>query len=75
MSEADVIVADELAGTEILQLARQDCNVIHVGKRGGRASSAKQTDINEILSSHCQEGTLLVRPLSLSLSPLSFSLF
>lgn len=61
LSEADVVVADELLGEEVLQHCKPSCEIIRMGKRGGRAKSAKQADINDALVSHCKEGKLVVR--------------
>jgi uroporphyrin-III C-methyltransferase/precorrin-2 dehydrogenase/sirohydrochlorin ferrochelatase len=50
LSEAEVIIADRLAGEEILQLyANPHAIIVDVGKQGGNAKSYKQEDINQLL--------------------------
>ena len=38
---ADVVLIDDLANPEVLQFAPKTAEVIHVGKRGGGASTAQ----------------------------------
>jgi uroporphyrin-III C-methyltransferase len=50
LSQAEVIIADRLAGEEILQLyANPNAIIVDVGKQGGNAQSYKQNDINQLL--------------------------
>ncbi|MBV9962335.1 MAG: uroporphyrinogen-III C-methyltransferase [Parafilimonas sp.] len=50
LSQAEVIIADRLAGDEIIDLyANPDAIIIDVGKQGGNEKSYKQTDINQLL--------------------------
>ncbi|MFW6296532.1 MAG: uroporphyrinogen-III C-methyltransferase [Halothece sp.] len=60
LAEANVLVYDALVDSELLQLIPSYCLSIYVGKRGGKPSKS-QTEINEILVKHCQEGKRVVR--------------
>ena len=60
VSEADVIVHDSLIGMELLDSARDDAELIDVGKRGSR-HKAEQEEINQILVDKAAEGKLVVR--------------
>lgn len=60
LQEADVIVADRLAGTAILEIARRDAKRIDVGKKPG-VSSIKQDEINRILLREARAGQKVVR--------------
>ncbi|MBI5571996.1 MAG: uroporphyrinogen-III C-methyltransferase [Desulfomonile tiedjei] len=57
---ADVIVYDYLAGTQFLQEARSDAELIYVGKKG-RDHTLEQIDINELLVRKAREGKRVVR--------------
>ena len=46
--EADVLIYDRLANPEILDMAREDCEMIYVGKQDGK-HSVPQHKINEII--------------------------
>ncbi len=60
VSEADVIVHDSLIGMELLDSARDDVELIDVGKRGSR-HKVEQEEINQILVDKAAEGKLVVR--------------
>jgi len=61
LKQAEVLVMDELSDAEISALAPSGCEVIVVGKRGGKASSVPQADINEILVAHGRKDRVVVR--------------
>lgn len=61
LQEADVILHDDLIEPEVLALAHRDANAIGVGKRGGRRSSCRQSDINNMLVKLALEGKRVVR--------------
>ena len=60
IGEADVIVYDDLIGTELLHEKREDAELIYVGKRAGK-HSASQEDINRILVEKTKEGLKVLR--------------
>ncbi|MGD0817379.1 MAG: uroporphyrinogen-III C-methyltransferase [Methanomassiliicoccales archaeon] len=60
IAEADVIVHDSLIGMELLESARDDVELIDVGKRGSH-HKAEQDEINQILVDKAGEGNLVVR--------------
>lgn len=60
ISEADVIVYDDLIGTELLSEKRGDAELIYVGKRAGK-HSASQEEINSILVDKTSEGLKVLR--------------
>jgi uroporphyrin-III C-methyltransferase len=60
LKQAEVLIYDALAGEELLQLAPAACLRLEVGKRGG-APSTSQTEINQLLVEHCQQGKQVVR--------------
>jgi uroporphyrin-III C-methyltransferase/precorrin-2 dehydrogenase/sirohydrochlorin ferrochelatase len=50
LSQAEVIIADRLAGDEIIQrYANPNAIIVDVGKQGGNQKSYQQTDINKLL--------------------------
>lgn len=50
LSQAEVIIADRLAGDEIIKhYANANAVIVDVGKQGGNANSYKQKDINALL--------------------------
>ncbi|RAO75257.1 siroheme synthase CysG [Dyella jiangningensis] len=60
LNEADVILHDQLVGTEILAMARRDAERIDVGKRcGGR--QVPQEQIHRLMLAHAREGRRVVR--------------
>lgn len=58
---ASVAVMDDLVSEPLYRLLPRDCEIIYVGKRGGKKDSAKQVDIDAILVQKCQQGHLVVR--------------
>ncbi|MEE3398088.1 MAG: uroporphyrinogen-III C-methyltransferase [Eubacterium sp.] len=60
IGEADVIVYDDLIGTELLHEKREDAELIYVGKRAGK-HNASQEDINSILVEKTKEGLKVLR--------------
>jgi uroporphyrin-III C-methyltransferase len=60
IGEADVIVHDSLIGMGLLDSARDDVEMIDVGKRGSH-HKAEQEEINQILVDKAAEGKLVVR--------------
>ncbi|MCP4971625.1 MAG: uroporphyrinogen-III C-methyltransferase [Arcobacter sp.] len=48
VKEADILIYDRLANPDILDMARQNCEMIYVGKQDGK-HSVPQDDINEII--------------------------
>ncbi|KAG1673408.1 hypothetical protein FOA52_002173 [Chlamydomonas sp. UWO 241] len=63
IKEADVIVYDDLGTQDALGFASEACERVYVGKRGGRASSIKQAEINKLLVDACTQapGRTVVR--------------
>jgi uroporphyrin-III C-methyltransferase len=59
LAEADVVLVDDLAGDDILQLCPQ-ARVVHVGKRGG-CKSTPQTFIEKLLVHEASAGRKVVR--------------
>ena len=60
LSEADVVVYDYLAGSDLLALARPDAELIYVGKIAGN-HAMKQGDINKLLIAKAKEGKIVAR--------------
>ncbi len=60
LSQADALVYDALVSSSLLQQLAADCELWHVGKRGGQASTP-QAEINQLLVRLCQEGKQVVR--------------
>ncbi len=60
LDEADVVIHDGLVPPAILELARREATLIHVGKRGF-ARSTPQTDINTAIVEHASQGAQVVR--------------
>ena len=60
IARADVILADDLVDGRVLELARPDARVVHVGKRGGRASTS-QAFIERLLIHEARSGRRVVR--------------
>ncbi|MBL8019503.1 MAG: uroporphyrinogen-III C-methyltransferase [Leptospirales bacterium] len=60
IEQADVILYDSLIGSEILDLARADCEKIFVGKRKGK-HSFPQSEINQMLLASAGKHKLVVR--------------
>lgn len=61
LSQADVVVCDELIGNDVLSSCRKDATIMTMGKRGGRETSTKQNDINDVIVKLCKEGKMVVR--------------
>lgn len=62
LSQAEVIIADRLAGDEIIQrYANANAVIIDVGKQGGNAKSYKQKDINNLLVQFARLYSTVVR--------------
>lgn len=60
LGNADIILYDELVDRAILEHARPEALLIHVGKRGGRPSW-KQADIHELILEHAANAKTIVR--------------
>ncbi|MEX0284397.1 MAG: siroheme synthase CysG [Paracoccaceae bacterium] len=60
LDEADVVIHDGLVPQPILELARREAKMIHVGKRGF-ARSTPQEDINAAIVEHAANGAQVVR--------------
>ena len=60
LREADVVFHDELLDRRILDLVSPTCELIYVGKRGGRASNTQQS-INKLMAERAHEGLTVVR--------------
>lgn len=60
LATADVILYDELVDRAVLDHARPETRLIHVGKRGGRPSW-KQADIHAAILEQAAEGRTIVR--------------
>ncbi|EGJ29867.1 MULTISPECIES: uroporphyrinogen-III C-methyltransferase [Moorena] len=60
LTQAQVLVYDALVDSLLLQLVPCDCQLFHVGKRGGRPSTP-QARINQLLVDQCRQGKQVVR--------------
>lgn len=60
LAEADIVIYDDLAGKALLSYCREDCELVHVGKRCGQHSVA-QDEIIELLLKHARVGRRVVR--------------
>lgn len=60
LDEADVVLYDALAAPEILELARREALMVHVGKRCGK-HSLKQDEICDLIVAHARQGHHVVR--------------
>ena len=60
LTNADALVYDALIDTALLQQIPPECELHHVGKRGGHPSTS-QTDINQLLVTLCQADKQVVR--------------
>jgi uroporphyrinogen III methyltransferase/synthase len=61
LREADAVVYDALAATELLQLAPPEAERFNVGKRGHEEITRSQGDINALLVRLAREGKKVVR--------------
>ena len=57
---ADVLLVDDLVGDEVLQYARADARIVHVGKRGG-CQSTPQEFIERLMVAEATQGRTVVR--------------
>ncbi|WP_066380019.1 uroporphyrinogen-III C-methyltransferase [Anabaena sp. CA = ATCC 33047] len=60
LAVAEVLVYDALVDEQLLKCVPPDCLKLDVGKRGGKPSTP-QTEINQLLIKHCQDGKQVVR--------------
>lgn len=60
LHQADCLIYDALVDTRLLAQLPADCEAIYVGKRGGQPSTP-QSNINQLLITHCQQGKQVVR--------------
>ncbi len=61
MARADVVLYDELATAELLDLAPDRAELINVGKRGHDEPTRSQDEINTLLVEHARAGRTVVR--------------
>ena len=61
LAQADVVLYDELATDDLLDLAPTRARRINVGKRGHEAPTRSQADINALLVEHALAGRVVVR--------------
>jgi uroporphyrin-III C-methyltransferase len=60
LAQADVVLVDDLVNPEVLQFARDDAQIVHVGKRGGQVSTP-QPDIVAQMLEHLRAGRSVAR--------------
>lgn len=60
LKQADVVIYDFLAAPKLLKYAREDAEVIYVGKKGGD-HTLPQDKINELIAEKAKEGHMVVR--------------
>ena len=60
LREADVVFHDELLDRRLFDLVPPTCELVYVGKRGGRASNTQQS-INTLMIKRAREGLTVVR--------------
>ncbi len=60
LQQAEVLIYDALSDPRLLDWVPTNCEAIAVGKRGGQPSIA-QSEINQLLVTHCQRGRTVVR--------------
>jgi len=60
ISRADVIVYDYLANQALLEYARDDADLIYVGKKGG-CHTMRQENISALIVDHAMRGRVVVR--------------
>ncbi len=58
--EADVIIYDRLANSEILEMAKNDCKFVYVGKEDGN-HTLPQEEINEVIYENALKYKVVVR--------------
>lgn len=59
LEDADMVIADELADPELLELVAGYVKI--VGKRGGKADSTPQAEINDLIVKRAKAGDCVVR--------------
>ena len=57
---ADVVLVDDLVNPEVLQFARDDAQIVHVGKRGGQESTPQAAIVSTMLE-HLHAGRSVAR--------------
>ncbi|WP_457745215.1 uroporphyrinogen-III C-methyltransferase [Sulfurimonas sp.] len=60
ITEADVIIYDRLANPEILEMAKDGCKFVYVGKEDGR-HTLPQDEINEVIYQNALKHNVVVR--------------
>jgi uroporphyrinogen III methyltransferase / synthase len=60
ITQAQVLIYDDLINQQLLEIAPENCLKIAVGKRGGQESTP-QTTINQLLISYCLQGYQIIR--------------
>lgn len=60
LQSCDVVIYDDLIADELLNLAKNEAEIIYMGKRSG-AHSAPQSEINELLIEKAREGKSVAR--------------
>ncbi|WP_017304607.1 uroporphyrinogen-III C-methyltransferase [Spirulina subsalsa] len=60
LKQAEVLIYDALVEDDLLQYVPPQCEVIDVGKRGGKPSTP-QGEINQLLVKYCQKGKQVIR--------------
>lgn len=60
LARADVILCDDLVNPALLEYARTETRVIHVGKRGG-CKSTSQAFIDALMTNEAKKGLVVVR--------------
>jgi uroporphyrin-III C-methyltransferase len=60
LAQADVVLVDDLVNPEVLQFARDDALIVHVGKRGGHASTPQPAIVATMLD-HLRTGRSVAR--------------
>lgn len=60
IAQATVLLVDDLANDAVLEHARADARIVHVGKRGG-CQSTPQSFINKLMVTAAHEGERVVR--------------
>lgn len=60
ITNAQVLIYDDLINQKLLEIAPENCLKIAVGKRGGKESTP-QTTINQLLIAYCVQGYQVIR--------------
>ena len=60
LAQADVILVDDLVNPDVLQFARADALIVHVGKRGGHPSTPQEGIVAQMLE-HLNAGRSVAR--------------